>query len=99
MKNVILCWNQLQNKQLKEDKIRLTRDIKELKGQLAIYKQEFRLLGKRPIQAREEEEDELEEAVINEVKKRRRHGCGDGEPPTLKERRAYDMARIGEMLK
>ena len=67
--------------------------------QIAIYKQEFRLLGKRKVQASKTETVELLKAVESEIKKRRKPNTPDDLPVSLDERRAYDKASSMKIIK
>ena len=70
-----------------------------LRDQIAIYKKEFRLLGKRPALEEPEIENQIEDAVIREIKRRRKPTCDQEQPITLQEKRARDRARIEEVMR
>ena len=66
------------------------KDIKVLRDQLTICKQELNVLGKRNIVLEPEQAARIEEAVHREIKRRRKNSVGPAEPVTLSERRAID---------
>ena len=74
-------------------------EIRVLKGELAITKQDYRLQFKRPVPLEPEERQALNEAVIREVKKRRKLNEVDSGVVTLRERRAHDTSVIKRTLK
>ena len=57
------------------------------------------MIGKRPVQEAIEDDEELEEAVVNEIKKRRKPSVSPEAPITLKEKRARCRAQIEELIK
>ena len=79
----------------------------ELRDQIAIYKQDRRVLGKRPKAETEHGTwveqaryiDQLQTAVTNEIKRRRKPTIPADRPITLDERRALDRANITKILK
>ena len=79
--------------------MRQDKEIQALKDELAIQKQELRLLGKRPSPADPEETEYLQEAVAREIKKRRRQSIGNDAPVMLQERRKTDHVNIASVLR
>ncbi len=57
----------------------------ELKDQLAVTKQELRLLSNDPALATIEEQLDVQEAVAQQIKRRRSRSAPNAEPITLKE--------------
>ena len=90
---------QLENKQLKNEKKKNLEEIKQLTDKLSIHKHELRVLGKRPFQREPEEDAELQLAIANEIKRRRKDTSKMEKPVTLKERRAADRATIEKLVK
>ena len=86
-------------KQLQKDKKRLEKDITVLKDQLAIHKQQLRTLGQKTACIEPEKEMQLQEAVVREIKRRRKNSISVDAPITLQEGRAHDGANIGQLIK
>ena len=57
------------------------------------------MIGKRPVQEAIEDDEELEEAVVQEIKKRRKPSVSPEAPITLQEKRARCRAQIEELVK
>ena len=62
-------------------------------------KKEFKLLWKHSAQDKDEEDTELQDAVVQKIKKRRKMNVSQEDPITLKEKRALDRANIEAHLK
>ena len=73
--------------------------IKTLQEQLALQKQELKVLGKRPLECDPDEEAALQQAVASQIKRRRQITDPQETPVTLKERRAFDRATIERLIK
>ena len=82
------------SRQLRQELQQKEREAEELRGQIAIYKAEFKAAGKRPAAEEPEDEDLLRQAVNKEIKERRKQNVPPSEPISLKERRAVDRAAI-----
>ena len=57
------------------------------------------MIGKRQVQEAIEDDKELEEAVVHEIKKRRKPSVSPEAPITLQEKRARCRAQIEELMK
>ena len=55
-------------------------------------------LGKRPAETTQEENAALQDAVVEQIKKRRKQSVSQDEPVTLKEKRALDRHNIETLL-
>ena len=78
---------------------KLTKITNNLKDQVAILNQEVKTLGKRSAVITPEEAIELDEAIVREIKRRRKDPCGHDVPVSLTERRANDKAKISKIIK
>ena len=85
--------------QQKRTQQRLRGETQELQEELVIAKQEMRMLGRRPEPIPDEERKILEEAVVSQIKRRRREPGTATLPVTLKERRATDKANAMDLIK
>ena len=74
---------QLEKQKLKLENKRHKSEIKDLKDQLAITRQEARILGKRDAPETVDETAALLEAVTNQVKRNRRANHPNDAPVTL----------------
>ena len=90
---------QKEKEQLLRELKQNTKEMMVLRDQVAIYKQEFRVLGKRHEVDRDQDALQLQEAVTNEIKRRRKPTTPTDLPITLNERRAHDRANIMKILK
>ena len=72
---------------------------KVLQDQLAICRQEFRVLGKRTTQLEPEESKTITEAVFREIKRRRGSIASANDDISLKERRAVDKDTASAIIK
>ena len=88
-----------QIKTQKDASIALAKITNSLKDQVTILKQEVKTLGKRGAVVNPEESAELEEAIVREIKRRRRDPHDQNAPVTLDERRASDKATVSKILK
>ena len=88
----------MQHARLKEGIRKLAEQNERLNGQVAIYRKEKLLLGKRNAPVDAEEAEYLREVISNEIRKRRRQSGGQQAPVTLKERRSMDNSSISELL-
>ena len=73
-------------------------EIKVIRDQLTIWRQEWRTLGKRNAPVEPREARALEEAVAREIKRRRKDNKDPAVPVTLQERRAADKAQIANLI-
>jgi len=70
-----------------------------LKEQLAIGKQELRVLGRRPQQVEPEEAAELQEAVTQRILARRKTGKATEQLITVQEKRAFEKDAIMKIVR
>ena len=73
--------------------------IKELKHELAIVRQDRRMLGVRPAPVEPEERAAIQQAVHEKIKRQRKNSASVDEPVQLSELRAHDKAIVSDILK
>lgn len=84
---------------IRKDQALLNKQNKELKQQIAINKHELKTLKKRVDPTEPEDLAALEEAVHDQIMKRRKTGANSELPITLCELRALDRQNISQILK
>ena len=84
---------------IRKDQASLNKQNRELKQQVAINKQELKTLKKRVDPTEPEDLAALEEAIHDQIMKRRKTGASSEFPITLCELRALDRSNISEILK
>ena len=77
----------------------MAREVKDLKEQLVISKQEMRTLGRRPQPVEPHEAAEIQDVVINKVLARRKTSEGTEQPVTMIEKRAYEKDTIMSIVR
>ena len=73
--------------------------MKDLQDQLAIGRQEVRLLGRRTQQVEPEETNEIEQAVTNQILARRKTSANTEAPIRVQEKRAYEKEATMAMVR
>ena len=87
------------NKQLETELRKQKKEADEIRNELAIMRREFQMLKKRPAEELQDDDEALKEAVVQQIKKRRKQSVSQDEPVTLHEKRTLDRSNIEAHLK